>query len=212
MESLSGPIPWGHVAAAAGGLLLLLVLMRLPFIGRIVRLLVSLALVALLVLVVSQRATLDPWFGDFARRLNLDRQEVVGKEVRIAMARDGHFYAQASIGGVRRRMLIDSGATVTALSPATAAAAGLKPEAGVVPVIIQTANGAIPARPVTVAELRIGNIVARNLRVVVSPAFGELNVLGMNFLSRLKSWRVEGRTLILVPNHPQPVEESRQEL
>jgi len=27
--------------------------------------------------------------------------------------------------------------------------------------------------------------------------------VGMNFLSRLKSWRVEGRTLILTPNHPQ---------
>jgi aspartyl protease family protein len=27
----------------------------------------------------------------------------------------------------------------------------------------------------------------------------------MNFLSRLKSWRVEERTLILVPHHPQDV-------
>jgi aspartyl protease family protein len=26
----------------------------------------------------------------------------------------------------------------------------------------------------------------------------------MNVLSRLASWRVEGRTLILVPHHPQP--------
>jgi len=41
---------------------------------------------------------------------------------------------------------------------------------------------------------------------VVSPAFGETNVLGMNFLSRLASWRVEENTLILVPHHPQKVE------
>jgi len=27
----------------------------------------------------------------------------------------------------------------------------------------------------------------------------------MNLLSRLASWRVEGRTLILVPHHPQDV-------
>ena len=40
--------------------------------------------------------------------------------------------------------------------------------------------------------------------MVVSPAFGETDVLGMNFLSRLKSWRVEGSTLILEPHHPQP--------
>jgi aspartyl protease family protein len=39
--------------------------------------------------------------------------------------------------------------------------------------------------------------------VVVSPAFGDTDVLGMNFLSRLKSWRVEDGVLVLVPHHPQ---------
>jgi aspartyl protease family protein len=31
-----------------------------------------------------------------------------------------------------------------------------------------------------------------------------MEVIGMNLLSKLASWRVEGRTLILVPHHPQP--------
>ncbi|MEN2784920.1 hypothetical protein ACFOKI_15215 [Sphingomonas qilianensis] len=35
--------------------------------------------------------------------------------------------------------------------------------------------------------------------MIVSPAFGETNVIGMNFLSRLKSWRVEGNILVLEP-------------
>ena len=48
-----------------------------------------------------------------------------------------------------------------------------------------------------------GNVIARDLPVVVSPAFGDTDVLGMNFLSRLKSWRVEERTLVLTPHHPQ---------
>ena len=69
--------------------------------------------------------------------------------------------------------------------------------------IIQTANGSIRAQTATLPELRIGNIVARDLPVVTSPAFGDMDVVGMNFLSRLKSWRVEGKTLILVPHHPQ---------
>ena len=38
--------------------------------------------------------------------------------------------------------------------------------------------------------------------------FGDIDVLGMNFLSRLKSWRVEGRTLILTPHHPQDAPEA----
>jgi hypothetical protein len=47
--------------------------------------------------------------------------------------------------------------------------------------------------------LRLGDITARNLNVVTTPALGDTDVLGMNFLSQLDSWRVEGRTLILVP-------------
>jgi aspartyl protease family protein len=73
-------------------------------------------------------------------------------------------------------------------------------------VMIRTANGTIAAQSTRADELRMGNIVARDLGVIVSPAFGDTHVLGMNFLSRLESWRVEGRTLILKPHHPQPVE------
>ena len=74
---------------------------------------------------------------------------------------------------------------------------------GLAPVVLQTANGAAPAETGKVDELRVGNIVARNLRIVTSPGLGNLDVLGMNFLSKLESWRVEGQTLILVPHHPQ---------
>ncbi len=73
------------------------------------------------------------------------------------------------------------------------------------PVVLKTANGSINAQTATIPELRIGNVVARDLPVVVSPAFGDMSVVGMNFLSRLKSWRVEGQTLILEPHHPQVV-------
>jgi aspartyl protease family protein len=38
------------------------------------------------------------------------------------------------------------------------------------------------------------------LPVVMSPAFGEVNVLGMNFLSQLKSWRVEDGDMLLEPH------------
>jgi aspartyl protease family protein len=121
------------------------------------------------------------------------------------MSSDGHFWVTASINGVKRRMLIDSGATVTAISAETAREAQIDTGTGLSPVILRTANGAAPAQTGAIAELRVGNIVARNLRVVTSPGLGNLDVLGMNFLSKLESWRVEGRTLVLVPHHPQPV-------
>jgi len=121
----------------------------------------------------------------------------------VPMGRDGHFWVRARINGVERRLLIDSGATITALSVETAQAAGLEQEESPFPVILKTANGTVAAQTSSIASLHIGNIVARRLPVVVSPAFGDTEVIGMNFLSKLKSWRVEGTTLILVPHHPQ---------
>jgi len=163
------------------------------------------ALLALILMVGGQGARFNPYLARLAAMLKLDGQQVVGKEVRIRMAPDGHFWARVRIGGIERRMLVDSGATVTALSADSAARMGLRPNGAMVPIILNTANGQVEAQTATVDELRLGDITARDLAVVVSPAFGDTDVLGMNFLSRLKSWRVEDGTLVLVPHHPQGV-------
>lgn len=156
-------------------------------------------LIALLILAAS-RDTLGPtwtrfraWFGD-------DEQRVSGGAVRLRMAPDGHFWATVSINGVQRRVLIDTGATTTSLSLDTAQAAGLDVDQSPFPVQVGTANGVIMARTSSVARLELGPIVASDLRVVVAEQFGGLDVLGMNFLSRLRSWRVENGMLILQPN------------
>ena len=191
---------WQQLALyAAGGALLLFILFNIPFVGRIFRSLFSVALLALCLFVLFQQAPFDPNLSRITERLGLDNQAVVGDEVRLRMSSDGHFWAQASINGVERRMLIDSGATVTALSQATADAASVAYSAGLLPVMLRTANGNVQAQTGTVEQLGLGNIEARNLKVVVSPALGNVDVLGMNFLSQLQSWRVEGRELILVP-------------
>ena len=187
-----------------GAALVLMLLSRLPVVGRVLKFMLSLGLAAFCIFLLIQQAPYQPQLSRLAGQLGLDSQEVVGREVRIRMSSDGHFWADATLNGVKRRMLIDSGATVTAISEQTAAAAAVRPDAVPVPVVLRTANGLAPARSGSVEELRLGNIVARDLKVVISPAFGDMDVIGMNLLSKLASWRVEGRTLILVPNHPQP--------
>src|SRR3546814_3362795 len=86
-----------------------------------------------------QQAPFDPNLSRITASLGLDRQEVVGEEVRIPMARDGHFWATVRLNGTERRMLVDSGATVTALSTATARAAGVDADATLVPLLMKTA-------------------------------------------------------------------------
>jgi aspartyl protease family protein len=189
----------------AGVLIAAMIGRRVPLVRTLTTLVIWGVLGALVVMLVRDRGLFDPYLSKVAGMLQADKQEVVGKEVRIRMARDGHFWVHARIGGVERRMLVDSGATVTALSAQTAADAGVEVEDTPFPVVLRTANGTVNAQTGTIRELRFGTIVARQLAVVVSPAFGDTDVIGMNFLSRLKSWRVEGQTLILEPNHPQPV-------
>ena len=191
---------WQQIALyAVGAALVLILLQRIPVVGRIVRFALSLALLALLIFLLIQHAPYEPRLARIADGLGLDGQEVVGREVRIKMASDGHFWARASINGVERRMLIDSGASVTTISEGTAAAADVKDGGNIAPVVLRTANGLTAARTGTVEELRLGSVTARDLKVVIAPAMGDLDVIGMNFLSKLASWRVEGRTLVLVP-------------
>jgi aspartyl protease family protein len=179
------------------------IVLRVRLLRTILNIAVTAGLIGLLLVVIVQRGKFDPYFSRIVSALHLGGQQVVGKEVRIRMALDGHFWARVRIGGIERRMLVDSGATLTALSSDTAAAVGLRTDAQMFPVVLNTANGSITARTATLPELRLGDIVARDLPVVVSPAFGDTDVLGMNFLSMLQSWRVEGRELVLEPHHPQ---------
>ena len=131
--------------------------------------------------------------------LGNDEQRVSGGTVKLRMAGDGHFWANVEINGAAVRMLVDSGATVTSVGMDTAKAAGLDLNQNPIPVQIETANGAVMAHTSSVDRLTLGPIVATDLRVDVAEEFGATNVLGMNFLSRLKSWRVDNGWLILEP-------------
>ena len=199
----AGP-DWQHLAVYAIGIaVIVVVLQRLPYVGKIIRFLFSFAILAFAVFLLLQQAPYQPTLARLSETLGLNSQTVSGKELRVRMSPDGHFWVKASINGVSRRLLIDSGATVTALSADTARAARVDTGMGLAPVVLRTANGATPAETGTIDELRVGNIVARDLKMVTAPGL-DLDVIGMNFLSELESWRVEGQTLVLVPHHPQP--------
>jgi len=126
------------------------------------------------------------------------RGEASGKTMRIQQRNDGHFYVTATINGVESEMLVDSGATVTTISTETAEAAGISPDAGP-DILVITANGLTKQKTGLANELRVGTIVQRGARLHIDINDGDTEVLGMNFLSKLKSWRIEGQTLTLEP-------------
>lgn len=195
------------LALALGAMVLVLLggLIRrpLPLVGGFLRGVGQLGLIGALLLTIAQVARIDPGLDISLPQIGMPQQEVSGSETRIRMAPDGHFWITADVQGVPLRFLVDTGATLTAIAPQTAAEAGIEPQGLRPPIVLKTANGTTSAELATIEELRVGNVVARNLDAVIAPGIGNVNVLGMNFLSRLASWRVEGRDLILVPHHPQ---------
>ena len=179
---------------------------RQIFLGRILSTGSTLVLCGVLVLIVLQLARLDPRFDVAMSDVGLAEQSVVGGETRVELSPDGHYWLNAEVNGVPARFLVDTGATLTAISEPTARAAGLEQRRDRLPVMMTTANGTISVGTTTVDELRFGNVAAFGLDAVIAPNIGETNVIGMNLLSRLSQWRVEEGTLILVPNNPQAEE------
>ena len=123
----------------------------------------------------------------------------VGRELRIRKSMDGHFWVNGELNGRKVRFLVDSGATVTSISSADRARWPTSRRATAFPALVQTANGVVPVQRARAERLKVGTIERRNLAVHVSEAFGPMNVLGMNFLSSLSGWGVEGQWLVLKP-------------
>ena len=120
---------------------------------------------------------------------------VEGREVRIPMAIDGHFWVEAELNGRKVKFLVDSGATMTTIGRDVAQAAGVTVNEARTQVV-RTGNGMLRVATGTAGGLSVGPIDRRNIGLHIAD-HEDLNVLGMNYLSSLESWGVEGRWLIL---------------
>jgi aspartyl protease family protein len=121
-----------------------------------------------------------------------------GSRVTVSADLQGHFVVHPALDGRRVRMLVDTGASLIALSHEDAQLAGVRVAAGDYTRRIQTANGIVEAAPVRIAEVRIGDIAVRGVEALVLPP-GKLatSLLGMSFLKRLGGFEIAQGRLIL---------------
>jgi aspartyl protease family protein len=120
-----------------------------------------------------------------------------GETIRIPMAIDGHFWVTGAINGHDVKFLVDSGATMTTIGSETAQRAGVAVNPGR-DQLVRTGNGIVRVASAQANQLAVGSIERDGLRLHVAQG-EDLNVLGMNFLSSLERWGVEGRWLVLQP-------------
>ena len=124
-------------------------------------------------------------------------QSISGEAIELRRQDDGHYWLLVDINGKAVRFMVDSGATMTAINSTTAKKVGV--EADGYPIILSTANGRVAAKRGNVRSLVVGPHRIENHAVVVSESFGDVNLLGMNFLNSMQSWRVEANVMILQP-------------
>ncbi|MBK8374443.1 retropepsin-like aspartic protease family protein [Sphingorhabdus sp.] len=127
------------------------------------------------------------------------RQTMQGDAIQLVRQDDGHFWMRAQLNGHQTDLMIDSGATTTAINSDTARGAMLTLDPVEESVELSTANGIVKARTASVEVVSIGELAIDDLDVVVSDGFGDTNVAGMNFLDLFDSWNVKGDVMTLKP-------------
>lgn len=125
------------------------------------------------------------------------RQPGAGRIVELRAGSFGHFHANAEINGRPVSVLVDTGASMVALTYEDARAAGLFVRDSDFTHRASTANGIARVAPVTLDRVTIGDITVRDVPGAVMEQ-GKLGttLLGMSFLNRLQ--RVDMRSGMLV--------------
>jgi aspartyl protease family protein len=120
------------------------------------------------------------------------------RSVTLSRDRRGHFQAEARVDGRRLNFMVDTGASVIALTADDARRLGIFPSFNDYTARVQTANGMVKAAPVTLGSVDIGGLVVRDVPALVMPdrALNE-NLLGMAYLGRLKRFEYAGGKLVL---------------
>jgi aspartyl protease family protein len=110
----------------------------------------------------------------------------------------GHFQTEAEINGRTVDVMVDTGASLVALTYDDAQRLGIYVKPGDFTHVAQTANGTARVAPVTISRISIGDITVRNVPGVVSErGKSERTLLGMSFLGRLSRVEMRGGTLVL---------------
>ncbi|MGC2410691.1 MAG: TIGR02281 family clan AA aspartic protease [Methyloceanibacter sp.] len=119
-------------------------------------------------------------------------------EVKIRRRLDGHFTAKVDVNGKPISMIVDTGASTIVLRPEDAAKAGIDVHHLTYAVPVMTANGRTTAARVRLDTVAIGPLDRQKVDALVAePNALTESLLGMSFLSRLRSYEFSGDFLTL---------------
>ncbi|KLE34000.1 retropepsin-like aspartic protease family protein [Aurantiacibacter luteus] len=119
------------------------------------------------------------------------------EETALERESDGHFYADVVIDGTPTRMLVDTGASVIALTGEDASALGLTWDDSQIVPVAQGANGVVYGVHTQLGEVRVGAFEAENVAAMIIPEGLSVSLLGQSFLSTIASVRIADDRMVL---------------
>jgi aspartyl protease family protein len=110
----------------------------------------------------------------------------------------GHFRLEGRVDGQYLHFVVDTGASVVALTAEDAATLGIHPSQIDFRALVKTANGTVRAAPIQLNMVEVGNLMVRDVAAMVLPD-GALsdNLLGLSFLSRLRRFEYADGKMVL---------------
>lgn len=138
----------------------------------------------------GERATTSPAASGRALAADTDagdRPDYLSGEMVLDRQEDGHFYARPSINSVPVDALVDTGASVVALTGADAEAIGLAWDQSQVRVVGQGASGPVEGVAVRLDRIELGDFEVHDVDAIVIPEGLHVSLLGQSFLSRIPS-------------------------
>lgn len=122
-----------------------------------------------------------------------------GGAAQVLKAADGHYWAEAEIDGKAVRVLVDTGASVVALTRDDALRLGLHLTSDDFTRTVQTASGPARAAAVELKSVAIAGAEVRQVQALVVEDGLSQSLLGMSYLGRLSGFEATPAGLTLRP-------------
>ena len=120
-----------------------------------------------------------------------------GEQVTLYRENDGHFYAEIGVDGQFYRMLVDTGASVVALTGEDAARMGIQWDPADLAPIARGAGGPIEGVAVTIDRMSLGGIEAGQVRAIIIPEGAGVSLLGQSFLGTIGKVEIAGDRMVM---------------
>lgn len=135
---------------------------------------------------------------DSAAQLDmLQRDEWLAGEVVLPRASDGHFYADVTVDAGSASMMVDTGASIVALTAEDADAVGVQWSEDDVQPVARGASGTVYGVPVMLGRVQVGELEAQQVEAVVVPEGLDVSLLGQSFLSKIQRVEIEQDRMVL---------------